>query len=141
MSRILAIDYGSRRVGLAETDDHQIIASPLATVERREIFHFLENYLQQVKVSDLIVGQAYRHGGELSEIEEEILKFITRFEKQFPGIPVHRVNEAFTSKRAVEAMIQGGKGKKYRKEKGNVDKIAATLILQDFLETKRNHRI
>ena len=89
---------------------------------------------------DLVVGQAFRQGGEVSDIEGEILKFIATFRKNFPMVEVYRENEAFTSQLAMQTMIQAGTTRKTRREKGNIDKISATLILQQFLESKRNQK-
>ena len=141
MPRILAVDYGAKRCGVAETDDMQIIASALETVSAKELSAFLARYIASYPIECLVVGQPVRMGGELSDIEAEIVVFIEKFKKSFPGIPVHRINEMYTSKMAMESMIASGAKKKQRREKGNLDKISATLILQQFLEQKRNQRI
>lgn len=137
MPKIIAIDYGGRRCGIAETDDLQIIASPLTTVDTKEIYNFMALYLAKNEVETLVVGLPLRMSGEVSDIETEILKFIKKFSEKYPHIAITRINEAFTSKRAMEAMVQSGTSKKKRREKGNLDKISATLILQEFLENKR----
>lgn len=139
MPRLLALDYGAKRCGIAETDDLQIIASSLTTIPTIELDKFLNQYFEKYSVEALVVGQPFRMSGELSTIEAEIATFIRRFEKAHPAIPVLRVNEAFTSKLAMQAMIQSGAKKKTRRTKGNLDKISATIILQQYLETKRNH--
>ncbi len=138
MPRIIAVDYGAKRCGLAETDDLQIIASALEAVPTREVMDFLKKRISRYPAESLVVGLPLRMSGELSDIEEEIGKFITGFRKNFPGIEVFRESEAYTSKMAVQTMIQAGATKKTRREKGNIDKISATIILQQFLETKRN---
>ena len=138
MAKIIAIDFGTRRCGIAETDDLQIIASALTTVNTSEIYTFLDNYCAKNIVEAAVVGLPLRMSGELSEVEEDILKFIKKFSAKHPDIRIERINEAFTSKRAMEAMIQSGAKKKKRREKGNLDKISATLILQEYLENKRN---
>lgn len=138
MAKIIAIDYGGRRCGIAETDDFQIIASPLGTVETKDIHVFLESYFQKNKVDTVVIGLPLRMSGEVSEIETDILKFIKKLSSKYPDIRVERINEAFTSKRAMEAMVQSGTSKKKRREKGNLDKISATLILQEYLEINRN---
>jgi putative Holliday junction resolvase len=138
MPRIIAVDYGAKRCGLAETDDLQIIASALEAVPTREIMDFLKVRISKYPVESIVVGLPVRMSGELSDIEEEIGKFIVSFRKNFPDIHVFRENESNTSKLAVQAMIQAGATKKTRREKGNIDKISATIILQQFLETKRN---
>jgi len=141
MPRILAVDYGTKRCGLAETDDLQIISSALETVPTKELSAFLRRYIANYGIECLVVGQPVRMSGEMSAVEADILTFIEKFRKSFPKIPVHRVNEMFSSKMAVASMIESGAGKKRRREKGNIDKISATLILQQFLEQKRNQRI
>lgn len=138
MAKIIGIDYGTKRVGLAETDDLQIIASALTTVSTTEIFKFLDEYCSKNSVEAAVIGLPVRSNGELNEVEEDILKFITKFSNKYPKIRIERINEAFTSKLAMQAMILSGAGKKKRREKGNLDKISATLILQQYLENKRN---
>lgn len=141
MPRILAVDYGTKRCGIAETDDLQIIASALETVSPSELLPYLRRYTSKYAVDALAVGLPVRMGGELSAVEEDIAKFIEKFEKEFPNIPVHRVNEMYTSRDAAASMIASGAKKKKRRDKGNLDKISATLILQQFLEQKRNRNI
>ncbi len=138
MPKILALDYGSRRCGLAVTDELKIIASPLEAVPRNELMPYLKRYLSANRVEALVVGQPVRMNGELSEVEEEIMEFVKTFSKSYPDIPVHRINEAYTSVMAVQAMVASGAKKKQRRDKGNIDKISATLILQHFLEQNRN---
>lgn len=136
--KILALDYGTKRCGLAETDELQIIASPLETVHPKELMSFFEKYIGKSEVETLVVGQPVRMSGELSDVESDILGFIEKFQKKFPRIPVERINEANTSKMAMLSMVQSGAKKKARKVKENLDKISATIILQQFLESKRN---
>lgn len=138
MPKILALDYGSRRCGLAVTDELKIIASPLEAVPRNELMPYLKRYLSANRVEAMVVGQPVRMSGELSEVEEEIMEFVKTFSKSYPDIPVHRINEAYTSVMAVQAMVASGAKKKQRRDKGNIDKISATLILQHFLEQNRN---
>lgn len=138
MPRILALDYGAKRCGIAETDDLQILASPLATVDSRELYTFLESYLKQYPVEVLVIGLPVRADGSLSEIESEIQICMTKLEKRFPKLPLARLNERYTSKMALQAMIEMGSSKKDRRDKGNIDKISAALILQQYLEIKRN---
>jgi putative Holliday junction resolvase len=140
MPKILAIDYGGKRCGLAVTDDLQIIASALDAVSTLELMAYLKRYLSQHAVEGLVVGLPVRMDGSLSEIEHAIRSFITTFAKAYPHIAVHRVNEMYTSKVAVQSMVASGAKKKQRREKGNVDKISATLILQHFLEQQRNRK-
>lgn len=138
MAKIIAIDFGKKRCGVAETDDSQIIASPLAMVETSQIHKFLDEYFLKNEVETLVVGLPMRMSGEVSEVETDILKFIKKISSKHPHIPVERFNEAFTSKRAVQAMVQSGASKSKRRVKGNIDKVSAAIILHEFLETRRN---
>ncbi|HLV45595.1 MAG TPA: Holliday junction resolvase RuvX [Flavobacterium sp.] len=135
-ARILAIDYGAKRTGLAVTDPLQIIASGLATVATDELFDFLNNYFQQEGVSKVIIGMPKRLNNEPSEIAPQIEKFITDFQQKYPNIPIETRDERFTSKIAFQSMIDNGMKKKQRKNKGLVDEIAATILLQDYLTEK-----
>ena len=137
MAQILAIDYGKARCGLAVTDDFQIIASGLQTVETKNIFDFLSTYFRENKVESIVVGLPTDLKGNLNEIEIHILKFLEKFRLQFPDILIHRFDERFTSKMASFAISQSGKSKKKREEKGLIDKVSATIILQNFLEQKQ----
>lgn len=136
MGQILAIDYGKARCGLAATDDMQIIASGLETVETKFLLEFLKKYFSENKVEDVVVGLPVDLKGNLSEVETEILKFLEIFKKEFPNIQVHRFDERFTSKMASFFISQSGKSKKQRQEKGLIDKVSATIILQNFLEQR-----
>ncbi|GEM51752.1 Holliday junction resolvase RuvX [Empedobacter brevis] len=136
MSRILALDYGGKRTGVAVTDELQIIASPLDTIETSKLMDFLKQYIEKENVSDLVVGLSVRFSGELNEIENQIQPFLKKFSEQFPLIKIHRENEMFTSKMASRAMFEGGMKKKKRQEKGMVDKVSAVIILQSFLAHK-----
>lgn len=135
-ARILAIDYGAKRTGLAVTDPLQIIASGLTTVSTVELFDFLESYFQEEGVSKIIIGMPKRLNNELSEIAPQIEKFISDFKKKYPDIPIETLDERFTSKIAFQSMIDSGMKKKQRKNKGLVDEIAATILLQDYLTGK-----
>lgn len=137
MGKIMAVDYGKKRCGIAVTDELQIIASGLQTVETVELFPFLTGYFSQNRVEAIVVGLPIDLKGNLSEIEQEIAGFIEKFKLQFPEIEVYRFDERFTSKMASFYISQSGKGKKKREEKGLVDKVSATLILQNFLEQKQ----
>lgn len=136
MSRILAVDYGKARTGLAVTDELRIIANPLTTVETLRLFEFLDNYLKENKVGELVVGLPMRMHGEVGELEEDIQKFIKKFQKKHPLIPVFREDEMFTSKMASQAIFAAGAKKKKRRDKKLVDKVAAVLILQSYMESK-----
>jgi putative Holliday junction resolvase len=137
MGKIMAVDYGKKRCGIAVTDELQIIASGLQTVETVELFPFLTGYFAQNRVEAIVVGLPIDLKGNLSEIEQEISRFIEKFKLQFPEIEVYRFDERFTSKMASFFISQSGKNKKKREEKGLVDKVSATLILQNFLEQKQ----
>lgn len=137
MGKIMAVDYGKKRCGIAVTDDMQIIASGLQTVETVELFPFLAGYFTQNRVEAIVVGLPTDLKGNLSEIEQEISGFIEKFKLQFPEIEVYRFDERFTSKMASFFISQSGKSKKKREEKGLIDKVSATLILQNFLEQKQ----
>lgn len=134
MAKILAIDYGKVRTGLAETDPLQIIASPMKTVPTKELFKFLDDYLNQDKVEDVVIGLPMRAHGVPGEIEEDIQKFIKKFSNKFPNIKIHREDESYTSIRASEAIFASGAKKKKRREKGIIDRVSASLILQQFME-------
>ena len=137
MGQILAIDYGKARCGIAATDDFQIIASGLPTVETKNIFQFLTKYFSENKVESIVVGLPTDLKGNLNEVEKDILKFLEKFQTEFSGIEIHRFDERFTSKMASFFISQSGKTKKKREEKGLIDKVSATLILQNFLEQKQ----
>lgn len=136
MGQILAIDYGKARCGIAATDDMQIIASSLDTVETKHLLDFLKKYFNENNVNDVVIGLPIDLKGNLSEVETDILKFIEEFKKEFPTVSVHRFDERFTSKMASFFISQSGKSKKKREEKGLIDKISATIILQNFLEQR-----
>ncbi|MCP2038888.1 Holliday junction resolvase RuvX [Chryseobacterium sp. HSC-36S06] len=137
MGKIMAVDYGKKRCGIAVTDEMQIIASGLDTVETQNIFQFCNRYFAENRVEAIVVGLPTDLKGNLSEIETEISGFIEKFKNQFPEIEVHRFDERFTSKMASFYISQSGKTKKKREEKGLIDKVSATLILQNFLEQKQ----
>lgn len=136
MARILAIDYGTKRVGIAVTDPLQIIASPLDTIENKNIFSFLKNYLDANTVELVIIGFPERSDGSKSEIQDKILNFVSEINKKFT-VETKMVDERYTSKLAFRAMIDGGLKKKKRKDKAIIDKISATLLLQEFLNNKK----
>lgn len=137
MAQILALDYGKKRIGIAVTDDFQLIASGLTTVNTEDIFLFLENYVKKENVGLFLVGEPKQMNNTPSESEILIIPFIEKLEKLFNDIPIKRVDERFTSKMAFQTMIDGGLGKKKRKNKGLIDKISATIILQTYLEKKK----
>jgi putative holliday junction resolvase len=134
MGRILAIDYGLKRTGLAVTDTLRIIATPLETVPTAGLIGFLTGYLRRESVDEFVVGMPKNMKNEDSEIAPAVRLFVADLTKAFPEKQVHLADERFTSRMAMQAMIEGGMKKKDRREKGNVDKISATIILQSFLE-------
>jgi putative Holliday junction resolvase len=136
MGRLLAIDYGSKRTGIAVTDEMQIIASGLTTVNTKNLVSFLKTYCESELVELFLIGLPKQMNNELSESEPLILKFIKILKKEIPHISIERVDERFTSKMAFQTMIDSGLKKKQRKNKALVDEISATLILQSYLHNK-----
>jgi putative holliday junction resolvase len=139
MFRILAIDYGSKRTGIAVTDPMQIIASGLTTIATETIFSFLKTYFETEKIEKVVVGEPKQMNGQPSQSAESIEHFIEKFKITFPTIEVVRIDERFTSKMATQAMITGGLKKKQRQNKALVDEIAATIILQDYLTQSKQY--
>ncbi len=137
MGQILAIDYGKVRTGIAVTDDMQIIASGLTTVDTPKLVDFLNKYFSENSVDEVVIGLPTDMKGNMSDIETEIQKFILVFEKEFPDKKINRLDERFTSKMASFFISQSGKNKKQRQEKGLIDKVSATILLQNFLDQKR----
>lgn len=135
--RILAIDYGIKRTGIAVTDDMQIIASGLTTVESEKLLPFLKDYFSKHNVEKVIIGEPKQMDGTPSQSAEIINAFLTKFQAAFPEMPVNRVDERFTSKMAFQTMIDSGLKKKQRQNKGLIDEIAATILLQDYLNYKK----
>ncbi len=136
LARILAFDYGEKRTGIAVTDDFQIIASGLTTVDTKKIFSFLTDYLKTETVELFVVGEPKQMNNTVSESEALISVFVTKLGQTFPKIPIKRVDERFTSKMAFQSMIDSGLKKKHRQNKALVDEISATLILQTYLHNK-----
>lgn len=136
MGRLLAIDYGIKRTGLAATDPLQIIASPLETVPSHEVIRFLKNYHQENPVEAFVIGMPRDLLNNDTDSTASVRTFINLLQKEFPGHQIHQVDERFTSKMAKAAMLAGGMKKSERRKKENVDKLSATLILQSFLETR-----
>lgn len=133
MGRILSIDYGTKRCGIAVTDELKMIASGLTTVETKDLVEFLQDYFLTENVELLVVGEPKQKDGLPSEVEVEIRKFLEKFTKTFPKMPIKRVDERFTSKMAVQTMIDSGLKKKKRQDKSLIDEISATIILQAYL--------
>lgn len=138
MPRILSIDYGKKRTGLAVTDPLQIIANGLKTVETKDLFDFLSQYVQKEEVERIVVGKPMQPNGQPSENLARVENFVNRWRKVRPSIPIEYYDERFTSVLAHRAMIDGGVRKKERREnKGLVDEISATIILQDYMNSKK----
>jgi len=136
MARLLAIDYGTKRTGIAVTDELQIIASGLTTVPTKELIIFLKEYIEAESVELFLIGEPKQMDYTASESEVYIKTFISKLEKEIPQIPIKRVDERFTSKIAFQTMIDSGLKKNQRKNKALVDEISATLILQNYLYSK-----
>jgi putative Holliday junction resolvase len=136
MGRILGIDYGNKRVGLAVTDPMQIFASPLNTISAHDIDNFIAEYMASEQVDAFVVGYPVQMNNEPSESVKYIDPFIRKLKKKFPGVPVHMVDERFTSQMAFRTIIDGGLKKKGRQNKSMIDMISASIILQSFLDSR-----
>ncbi len=137
MGRILAIDYGKKRTGLAVTDPLRIIANGLATIPTSDIFDYLTQYVAKESVDQLVIGKPIQPNGQPSENLSRVENFVNRWRKLHPEMPIDYYDERFTSVIAHQAMIAGGVKKKTRREdKGLVDEISATIILQDYMRSK-----
>lgn len=136
MGRVIGIDFGTKRVGLAVTDPLQIIASPLETVRAHLVLDFLTKYCLEEDTDAFVVGMPRKLDNTDTDATQHVKGFIKRLKKKFPEKAIHLQDERFTSKEALNAMIEGGTTKKYRREKGNIDKVSATIILQSYLEKK-----
>ena len=138
MARILSIDYGKKRVGIAVTDPAQIIANRLTTVATHTIWDFLKEYFEKEQVETVVVGYPRQMNNQPSESVRFINPFLKKFQNVFPKIKLELFDERFTSKMAFQTMIDGGLKKKKRQDKAMVDSLSATIILQNYLEQKRN---
>jgi putative pre-16S rRNA nuclease len=136
MGRIMAIDYGRKRSGIAVTDELQIIATGLTTVASHDLLQFLKDYITKEKVDCFVIGEPRQMNNQPSESLSYIKPFVSRLKQEFPLIPVEMMDERFTSKMAFQTMIDGGLKKKDRRDKELVDTISATIILQSFMEQK-----
>lgn len=134
MGRILAMDYGEKRTGIAVTDELRLIASGLTTVSTKEVIAFLLEYVKKEKVDVFVIGEPKQMDNTPSQSEEFIKPFIKLIAGTFPNIPIARHDERFTSKMAFQSMLDGGMKKKQRKNKALLDEISATIILQDYLK-------
>lgn len=136
MARILAIDYGQKRTGIAVTDELQIIASGLTTIPTANVILFLKNYFSNEKVEKVLIGEPKKMNGTPSQSAELIDLFVIKFASAFPEMEVVQVDERFTSKMAFQTMLIGGLNKKQRQNKALLDEISATILLQDYLIRK-----
>ena len=136
MPKLLAIDYGQKRVGIAVTDDLQIIASGLTTVHSKDVIAFLEDYLAKNQVECIVVGDPKDLKNNPAESARFVEPFVKHLSRKFPNIKIERVDERFTSKMAFQTMIDSGLKKKARQNKALVDEISATIILQSYMESR-----
>ncbi len=134
MGRILAIDFGQKRVGLAVTDENRIIANALETVHSKDIFLYLKNYLNREHVDCFVIGEPRKMNNQLSEAVKFIDPFVRKLKREFPDVMIERFDERFTSKIALQTMVMSGISKKDRQNKATIDKISAVLILQSFMD-------
>lgn len=137
MARILSIDYGKKRTGLAVTDPLQLIAGGLATVSTSELFDYLCRYVEREAVERLVIGEPRQPNGQPSENLARVQQFVNRWRKAMPQIPIEYYDERFTSVLAHQAMLEGGLRRKARQDKALVDEISATIILQDYMRSKK----
>ncbi|MEE3383901.1 MAG: Holliday junction resolvase RuvX [Prevotella sp.] len=137
MARIVSIDYGKRRTGIAVTDPLQIIANGLATVSTSQLYQFLVDYMSKEPVERIVIGKPMQPNGQPSENLARVQQFVARWKKAQPDVPIEYVDERFTSVLAHRAMIDGGLRKKARQDKALVDEISATIILQSYMEGRR----
>ncbi|HTF02667.1 MAG TPA: Holliday junction resolvase RuvX [Bacteroidia bacterium] len=136
MARILAIDYGTKRCGIAVTDPLQMIATGLTTVHSKDIIDWLKKYMEKESVETIVVGDPKNLRGEKTDASEHADGFVTSLKRNFPGMKIARVDERFTSKMATKAILDSGMKKKDRQDKALVDEVSATIMLQSYLEQK-----
>ena len=137
MARILSLDYGKKRTGLAVTDPLQLIAGGLATVATSELFDFLQQYVAREPVERIVIGEPRQPNGQPSENLQRVQQFVNRWRKAVPQIPIEYYDERFTSVLAHRAMIDSGLKKKARQDKALVDEISATIILEDYMRSRK----
>ena len=137
LARILSIDYGRKRTGLAVTDPLQLIAGGLATVSTSELFDWLKNYIGREDVERIVIGEPRQPNGEPSENLARVQQFVNRWRKAVPNVPIEYYDERFTSVLAHQVMLDSGIGKKARQNKGLVDEISATIILEDYMRSRK----
>lgn len=139
MGKILALDYGKKKIGIAQTDEEQIIASGLVTVETNKIFDFINYFISKNSIEKIVIGMPKTLSDDLNLIEKDIIKFIKKIAIQLPNILIERIDERFTSKIAAQSLFLNKISKKKRKNKKLIDEISAILILQSYLEKKINN--
>ncbi|UKK50192.1 Holliday junction resolvase RuvX [Prevotella sp. E13-17] len=139
MARILSIDYGQKRTGLAVTDPLQLIAGGLATVATSELFDWLKDYISREEVERIVIGEPKQMNGQASENMARIQQFVNRWKKAMPQVPIEYFDERFTSVLAHQAMLDGGLRKKARQNKALVDEISATIILEDYMRSQKKY--
>ena len=139
MGCLVAIDFGTKRTGLSCTDPNQMIASGLNNLPTAEVLPFLKEYCQRENVDAFVIGQPLQRDGMPSSVETKIGEFIEALKRSFPNQKIERYDERFTSKIAMQSLIEGGLKKKKRADKGLIDQVSATLILQSFLDYKTNN--
>ena len=139
MARILSIDYGRKRTGLAVTDPLQIIAGGLVTVSTSELFDWLKDYISREEVERIVIGEPLKPNGSPSENWQRVKQFVARWRKAVPQVPIELYDERFTSVLAHQAMLDGGLRKKARQDKALVDEISATIILQDYMRSRKRN--
>ena len=137
MARILSIDYGKKRTGIAVTDPLQLIAGGLATVSTSELFDWLKGYLAKEQVERIVIGEPRQPNGQPSENLARVQQFVNRWRKAMPEVPIEFYDERFTSALAHQAMLDGGLKKKARQNKALVDEISATIILEDYMRSRK----
>ena len=137
MGRIMGIDYGRKRTGVAVTDPLQIVAGNLATVPTHTLMQFIKDYIAREQVDRIVIGQPSQLNGQPSESMKYITPFVNRLRKNFPSVPVEYYDERFTSVLAHQAILESGIGKTARQNKALVDQVSATIILQDYMEWRR----
>lgn len=137
MARVLAIDYGTKRTGIAVTDPLKLIASPLDTVSTGALLDFLQNYLAGEEVEAIVVGEPLHADGQPTQIHHLVIGLVRKLRKTYPEITIDLHDESFTSEDAKKVILQSGTRKKKRRDKSLVDKVSAALILSDYLESKR----
>ncbi|PRD51447.1 Holliday junction resolvase RuvX [Sphingobacterium gobiense] len=134
--RIMAFDYGTKRIGIAVTDPMQLIATSLTTIHPEEIWTFLTDYLREEKIETFVVGKPLQMDGTASQSAQHIVGFMRKLKKVYPSIPVVEVDERFTSKMATRVIAQSGAKRNKRQEKNLVDTVSATIILQTYMDSK-----